>query len=232
TLNRPEARNAVPASGWALLEQTLGEVERSGAKVLVVYGAGTAFCAGADLQDFPALQRDPDARAAFRAAMREGLAGLSAAIMPTIAAIEGPCYGAGVALALACDLRLAGPGARFAITPAKFGISYPQEDVARLVALVGPGQASRLLLTALPIDGAEAARIGLVEIHSVDIQSALEEIVAAFVAASPASHLALKRAIGLAVRGIATDAVQDASFDTLFGAEDFARRLAALRGGR
>src|SRR4051794_27599105 len=179
TLGRPEARNAIPQSGWRELAARVREAEASAARALVLAGSPAAFCAGADLRDFPALQRDPAARADFRAAMREGLDGLAAATMPTIAAIEGPCYGAGVALALACDLRLAGPGARFAITPARFGISYPQEDVARLVALVGPGQASRLLLTALPIDAAEAARIGLVEIHSADVQAALDEIVAA-----------------------------------------------------
>ena len=80
--------------------------------------------------------------------MRRGLDSLRDLTIATVALVEGPCYGAGVALALACDLRIAGPGARFAITPAKFGISYPQEDVAGLVALVGPGQASRLLLGA------------------------------------------------------------------------------------
>jgi enoyl-CoA hydratase/carnithine racemase len=232
TLARPEARNAIPLAGWRDLAARVREAEASGARALVLAGSPSAFCAGADLRDFPALQRDPAARADFRAAMREGLDSLAAAAMPTIAAIEGPCYGAGVAVALACDLRLAGPGARFAVTPAKFGISYPQEDVARLVALVGPGQASRLLLTALPIDGAEAARIGLVEIHSADLEAALDEIVVACAAASPASHAALKRAIVLAARGIATDAAQDESFDALFGAEDFARRFAALRAGR
>jgi enoyl-CoA hydratase/carnithine racemase len=232
TLERPQARNAIPLAGWRELAAKVREAEAAGARALVLAGSESAFCAGADLQDFPALQHDPAARAGFRAAMREGMEGLAAAAMPTIAAIAGPCYGAGVALALACDLRLAGPAARFAITPAKFGISFPQEDVARLVALVGPGQASRLLLTALPIDGAEAARIGLVEIDTADLQSALEEIAGALVAASPASHRALKRAIALAVRGVATDSAQDAGFDALFGGEDFARRFAALRGGR
>jgi hypothetical protein len=60
----------------------------------------------------------------------------------------------------------------------------------------------------------------------------MDEIAAACIAASPASHVALKRAITLAARGIATDAAQDGSFDALFGAEDFAGRFAALRGGR
>ena len=64
---------------------------------------------------------------------------------------------------LAADLRIAGSNASFAIPPAQLGISYPAEDLARLSALVGPGQAARLVFTAETIDAAEALRIGLVE---------------------------------------------------------------------
>jgi enoyl-CoA hydratase/carnithine racemase len=143
-LHRPEARNAIPVRGWIGLAEACAEASRSGSRLLVLGGTGQAFCAGADLADFPAFAADPGAATAFRLVMRKGLDALGDAPFATLAAIEGPCYGAGVALAMACDLRVAGEGARFAITPARFGISYPQEDVARLVALVGPGQASRL----------------------------------------------------------------------------------------
>ncbi len=61
-------------------------------------------------------------------------------------------------------MRVAGPDASFAITPARFGISYPQPDLERLASLVGPGQAARLLYTAETIDAAEAHRIGLIEL--------------------------------------------------------------------
>ena len=133
------------------------------ARLLVVTGAGGTFCAGADLADFPAMQGDAVAAARFREAMRGALDALRGLVLPTLALIDGHCYGAGVALAMACDLRLASPAARFAITPAKFGISYPQEDVHRLVELVGPGQAARILFTAEPISGGEAQAIGLVD---------------------------------------------------------------------
>ncbi|HEY1604150.1 MAG TPA: enoyl-CoA hydratase/isomerase family protein [Allosphingosinicella sp.] len=230
TLNRPEARNAMKASGWGKLEQALGEAEGSGARVLIVRGAGSAFCAGADLGDFPAMHADADARARFRIAMRSAIERLAELPMPTIAAIDGACFGAGVALALACDIRVAGPGAGFAITPAKFGISYPQEDVARLVALVGPGQAARLLLSAGAIGAAEAARIGLVELlagESADEEA--ETLARAIAAGSSASHRMLKRGIALAAAGAARDAEQDREFDGLLGSDEFAGRLAAAR---
>ena len=227
-LDRPEARNAIPASGWADLAQRCAEAAASAARVLVVAGSREAFCAGADLADFPAFATDPRSATAFRLVMRKGLDALRDLPLATIAAVEGPCYGAGVALAMACDIRAAGPDARFAITPAKFGISYPQEDVARLVALVGPGQASRLLLGAGSIDSAEAARIGLVELVGDEVDALAEAICAN----SAESVAVLKRAIRLAAAGASRDEEQDRRFDAMFGSSDFRERLAALRRRR
>jgi enoyl-CoA hydratase/carnithine racemase len=231
-LDRPAARNAIPAQGWALLAHRCREAVRSAARLLIVSGTGDAFCAGADLDDFAAFTADPSAARAFRLMMRAGLDALRDLPLVTIAHVEGPCYGAGVALAMACDLRVAGAGAQFAITPAKFGISYPQEDVARLVALAGPGQAARLLLGAGSIDSAEAARIGLVEIAATDSRTAIDELAGAILANSPESVAVLKRAIRLAGDGVASDADQDRRFDAMFGAAEFRDRLAALRPRR
>lgn len=225
TLDRPEARNAIALDGWAALAACLETVAASDARLLVVAGAGGSYCAGADLKDFPLLATDEAARLRFRTEMRAALDRLAGLAMPTLAVIDGPCFGAGVALAMACDLRLARAGARFAITPAKLGIAYPQEDVRRLVALVGPGQAARLLLTAGEIGADEAARIGLVE--AVDADE--EGIVSAIVANAPASLAALKQAIRLAGAGVSNDPAQDALFDALIAGPDMAARLEALR---
>ncbi len=225
TLDRPEARNAIPAAGWAELERVIGEAGQKDARLLILSGEGGAFCAGADLSDFPALRAGEAARIRFREEMRAALDALQGLAVPTIALIEGPCYGAGVALAMACDLRVAGAGARFAITPARIGISYPQEDVHRLVALVGAGQAARLLFTAASIDGAEAVRIGLVELD----RAGLDPVVEAILANDRESLATLKRAIVLAARGGRVDAAQDRRFDALIGGEEMSRRLEALR---
>ena len=209
-LDRPEARNAIPAHGWARLAQRCGEAEAAGARLLVLAGTEAAFCAGADLADFPAFAADSGKASAFRLVMRRGLDSVRDLPIATLALIEGPCFGAGVALAMACDLRVAGPGARFAITPAKFGISYPQEDVARLVGLVGPGQASRLLLGAGTVDA----------------------LAAAICANSAESVAVLKRAIRLAAAGVGRDEEQDRRFDAMFGSGELRERLAALRPPR
>lgn len=225
TLDRPDARNAIPASGWETLAQSAERAVADGARLLVVAGSGSAFCAGADLNDFAGMAGDAEAAAAFRTAMRDSLIRLRQLPIPTIALVEGACFGAGVALAMACDLRLAGPAASFAITPAKMGISYPQEDVGRLVALVGPGQASRLLLTGAPIDSIEALRIGLADMPA----EALPETMAALLANSAESLETLKRGMLLAEQGEASDAGQDAAFASLLSSPGLAERLRARR---
>jgi enoyl-CoA hydratase/carnithine racemase len=218
--------------GWSALACSAERAVESGARALILSGEpGGAFCAGADISDFDRFRGDPKARTVFRLAIRGGLDRLRDLAVPTIALVEGACYGAGVALAMACDIRIAGAGARFAITPAKLGISYPQEDVHRLVSLVGPGQAARLLLRAGSIDGTEAARIGLAELYAGSgAAEAAVGLAEAMAANDPESLRTLKRAVGLAAAGVRQDERQDRVFDDLMGSEALARRLEAYRG--
>lgn len=224
-LARPEVRNAVPASGWDSLAALLDEAEGKGARLIVISGEGGAFCAGADLGDFAELAGDEAAAGEFRRAMRRGLDRLGALVVPSIALIDGACYGAGVALAAACDIRLAGPDARFAVTPAKMGISFPQEDLHRLVRLVGPGQAARLLFGGEAIGAREAIRIGLADGDSGEI-----DVLSAAILANDSESLGtLKRGIALAAAGVRSDVGQDRRFDRLLASEGLARRLEARR---
>lgn len=229
---RPETRNAIPLAGWSELADRSEEAVRQGARLLKLAGLRNgAFCAGADLGDFGPFGTDPSARTAFRLAIRSGLDRLSSLPIPTIAIVEGACFGAGVALAMACDIRMAGPSASFAITPAKLGISYPQEDVFRLVSLVGPGQAARLLFDAQPIDGGEAQRIGLVDrFVPEDLDGEIGQTAAAIVANDGESLRVLKRGIALAAAGRASDPEQDRLFDLMLGGEALQARLASHRG--
>ncbi len=232
-LNRPAVRNALAVEHWEDLADAVAGLQ---ARLLVVSGAGGAFSAGADISEFGALESDVPARTRFRTSMRRGIDAIASLAIPTVAWINGPCFGAGVALAMACDVRVADPAARFAITPAKMGIGYPQEDVARLVALVGPGGAARLLFTGEAIDAAEAERIGLIELRGGE--AALGALTDALLACDSDSIAMLKRGIRLAVQGIAADAEQDRCFEALLGSTAFAERLsrmrigAGLRGGR
>ena len=224
-LDRPAARNALSIEHWEKLAALCAEAAEGGARAIIVSGSGGAFCAGADLGEFGDLSRDETLRVRFRTAMRRGMDALRTLPLPSIAFIDGPCFGAGVALAIACDLRIATQSARFAITPAKMGIGYPQEDVARLVHLVGAGWASRLLFTGEPIDAATAERIGLVE--SIGDRSDAESIAQALLACDAESISMLKAGISLAERGIASDDAQDRRFDALLGSDRLRQALAA-----
>jgi enoyl-CoA hydratase/carnithine racemase len=225
TLDRPEARNAINVAGWAELAATIGRVAASDVRLLVVTGAGGAFCAGADLGDFAAMRGNEAAVTLFREEMRAALDALRALAIPTIAVVEGACYGAGVALAIACDIRVAASVSEFAITPAKIGISYPQEDVHRLVSLIGPGHAARMLFTAGKVYGNEAVEIGLADYHGPRER----EVIEATAANDAESLRTLKQAIALAAADIRQDAGMDARFDALLAGEEVARRLEALR---
>jgi enoyl-CoA hydratase/carnithine racemase len=223
-LDRPEARNALSIAHWEALAGDVSRVADSGARLLVLSGAGGVFCAGADLSEFGRFAEDEALRVRFRRAMRAAMDAIAQLPIPVLAAVDGPCFGAGVALAMACDLRIAAPDARFAITPAKMGIGYPQEDVERLVALVGPGWASRLLFTGDAIDAGTALRIGLVE----EMGSA-DAIVAAILACDSGSMAMLKRGIALALAGVRADDGQDARFDAMLGSPVLAEKLSRRR---
>lgn len=224
-IDRPDARNAIPLDGWDRLAETAEQIARHDPPLVVLTGAGGAFCAGADLKDLRSLRGDQSAAARFRLAMQRAIEALAALQMPLVASIEGPCFGAGVALAMACDFRIALSGARFAITPAKIGISYPQGDVERLVRLVGIGQAAHLLLTAGTIDGAEALRIGLVEASMSPDEAAA--MLANMAALAPESLRALKAALRTAA-GSGDEEGRRRDFERLAAGEELARRLEAF----
>lgn len=225
TLDRPTQRNAIPIAGWLTLRDVVAEIGRSDVRAAILSSAVPgSLSAGADLADLTALASDPPARTAFREAMRNGIEAVAALPMPVIAAVDGGCYGAAVALVLAADLRIAGDGALFATTPAKLGIGYPGEDVARLIDLVGRGQAARMLLAADPIDADEAYHIGLAELRASDALIAADSFAGRIAALAPEAVRILKRTL--------TDPHSPAvarDFDAAFGGTEFAERLTAFR---
>jgi enoyl-CoA hydratase/carnithine racemase len=175
-IDRAEKRNAFNQAMWDLFPQLLAEAMADPAvHVLVMRAAqpGSAFCAGADIGEFAAGARDAGWRAANQAAINRVQHELARAPKPTIALVEGDCVGGGCGMALACDFRIAGPKARFGITPAKLGLVYPLHDTKLLVDLVGPSQAKRILFTGALLPAAEAQAIGMVTIIDADPAAAL-----------------------------------------------------------
>lgn len=224
-IDRGSRRNAIPIAEWSALERVVVEAAAKDPRLMVITSADPAsFCAGADLSEFPMLVDDVRKRHVFRGAMNSALGRIRSVGKPTLAIVEGGCFGAGVSLAMACDMRVAGPNASFAITPARFGISYPQPDLQRLCDLVGPGQAARLLYGAETIDAAEAHRIGLVE--TIDTTQPVGAAMTARIAGNaPYSLCALKATLSGRF-GV------DKRFDDAFSSPDFAEGWEAFREGR
>lgn len=226
SLDRADARNAIGIDQWPKLTAHLQDIAASGVRALIVRSdVAGIFSSGADLGDLDGLAAEPAERTRFRVEMARAFDTLAALPIATIAAVDGGCYGAAVALALACDMRIAGVKAVFAVTPAKVGIVYPAGDVARLKAQVGPGQASRMLLTGMAIDAAEAARIGLVEQVADSADDAAAELAALIAANSRNSVAGLKRIV-------AGDVDADTLFEDAFGGVDFREGLVAFRERR
>lgn len=222
TLNRPAARNALPISGWLKLAEVAAEVAASDARVVILRSdVPVIFSAGADIAEFGTFTGDDATR--FREAMRAGIEAVAALPMPVIAVIDGGCFGAAIALVLACDLRVAGDGASFASTPAKLGIGYPREDVARLIAQIGKGNAARMLFTGEIVDAADALAMGLVELRWEEPEPLARAFADRIAANAPGAMKLLKRT--LADPG---DPALDAAFDAAFGGPEFAEGRAAF----
>lgn len=199
-------------------------------RILIVGSAQPGlFCAGADIGEFASRSGDADWRARNQAAIRNTQTTLARAPKPTVAAVAGDAVGGGCGIAMACDLRIAAPGARLGITPAKLGLVYPLHDTRLLVDLVGPAQAKRLLFSAQLIDAAEALRIGLVEVVADDLEAEIAAFAAAVIAMSPASQRGSKAIIQRIAEGAHDDdGVSAAGFDAAFTGADFHEGVAAF----
>lgn len=161
TIANEARRNAVDAEALVEFREAFLAAEREGIRCIVLTGAGEkAFCAGYDLRELQA--RDPDAPLPDEELGRT-LSAMERLGPPILAALRGAAYGAGAELAAACDLRIAQPGVRLAMPPARLGIVYAPAGLERFVELVGLSQAKRLFFTGDPVEAEEALSIGLVD---------------------------------------------------------------------
>jgi enoyl-CoA hydratase/carnithine racemase len=162
TIDRPAKRNAMSFEMWSAIPGLMAEVAADeSVRALVIRGTDH-FSAGADISEFAALRADAAGAERYGAAVRDGERAIAGLPKPTIAAITGVCVGGGCEIALACDMRVGAPNARFGITPAKLGIVYNFTSTKQLVDVVGPAWARQILFTADILDAETALRIGLV----------------------------------------------------------------------
>ncbi|MCB1365625.1 MAG: enoyl-CoA hydratase/isomerase family protein [Rhodobacteraceae bacterium] len=189
TIERPEKANSLTG---AMLADLAGIAESAGqARALILTGAGRVFSAGADLAEARAgLATSP---------LWERLSGALAALpCLTVAALNGTLAGGATGMALACDLRIAVPDARFFYPVMKLGFLPQPSDPARMAALIGPARTRLILMGGQKLDAQEAYEIGLIDriVQPGDLMATAREIVADTLAADPRIAARIKAMCG------------------------------------
>ena len=228
--NRPKARNAMT---WAMYEQLMemaGQLKANNSVRCVVFrgAGGQAFVAGTDIEQFTAFKTGEDGVAYERQieACIELLCGLP---MPTVAVVEGWCVGGGLAIATACDFRLATPGTKFGVPIAKtLGNCLSIQNVARLRAAFGHQRVKRMLVLAEFIAADEALACGFLQgietPEGIDLAASL--LVQRLIALAPVTQRVSKAALDrLATHNLAE---ADDLIRVAYGSDDFHEGVAAF----
>ena len=189
TLNRPDKRNAISFELVEELLRALDEIEKSDAQVLIITGAGKAFCAGLDLDDLKALVgKSHEENVTDSAFMARLFRRIYEFPLPTIAAVNGAAIAGGTGIATMCDFTLAVPEAKFGYTEVRIGF-VPAIVSSFLVMQVGHKIARDLLLTGRLFDAAEARGYGLVNeiVPPEKLMTRARELAAQLMENSPSS---------------------------------------------
>lgn len=211
TLNRPETRNALTTQVNDTVREAVNSAPASGARVVVLTGAGGAFSSGLDLR--VASEEGMDS-GRIESRMRTHFHGLIRAIracpLPTVAVVDGPAAGFGCDLALACDLRLVSDRARFGEIFVKRGLMPDGGGTWMLPRLIGLGRALELMLTGDLVDAAEAHRIGLANrvYPAQQLESAAWDFARTLAAGPPLVHRAVKAAVEAASHSTLDEALE------------------------
>jgi 2-(1,2-epoxy-1,2-dihydrophenyl)acetyl-CoA isomerase len=161
-LNNPERKNAIPPQGWPELAAALADFESSDQRALLVTGAGGDFCSGADLAGDQFERQSATESYARMAEVGKAATALHRITKPTVAAVEGVAVGAGMNLALGCDVVIASRSARFSEIFVRRGLTVDFGGSWLLPRLVGLARARELALSGRFVDGTEAEAMGLV----------------------------------------------------------------------
>lgn len=196
-LNRPERRNAISLAMRPLLNQLLRRAnEANEVRALILCGSGGSFCAGGDIDDMASLGADGEAGRRRMRQTGDVALMLSGMDVPVIAAVDGPAYGAGFGFAMAADLVLVSPAARFCASFGRLGLVPDAGLHHALPRRVGVARAKQLIFSAREIGADEALRIGAAdEMHPAErLEEAALAHASAFARAS-ATAIGLSKAI-------------------------------------
>jgi enoyl-CoA hydratase/carnithine racemase len=236
TIARPQKKNALRRAEWLALQGILELAQADPSlRGLILQAQGEAFCAGADISELQANIHDANWMQENHAIVQQTNFQLQNLLIPTLCLIDGDCFGGGLGLATACDFRFASERTRFALTPAKLGLSYSVADVTRLWHLIGPAGCRELLYLAPVITAKRAERMGLCALFAsaLDLQSATQTWCEQIVQTSGASHRAIKQnLLTIAAGQTSDDSASYRRFADMFGGVDFTEGASAFIGKR
>ncbi len=240
TIDNVAKQNALSFDMWDSLPTLVHALDEDPAvRVIVLRGAGEkAFASGSDISQFGERRNTPEGVALYNATVDRAVASVGAARKPTLAWVHGYCFGGGLALALHCDLRIAGEKASFCIPAGKVGLGYNHLWLQRLTWTVGPARAKEILYTARRYGADEALQMGLVnrQCDAASFAALLQEIGAL----APLTLIAAKAAIDATIVAgpydptAAIAAIQRCfeSRDYVEGRTAFSEKRAPAFGGR
>jgi enoyl-CoA hydratase/carnithine racemase len=228
--NRPEARNAMTFAMYEGLEEACARADDDDSvRVMVLRGAGgRAFVAGTDIAQFSAFTNGDDG-IAYEERITRVVNRLEDVTVPTVAAVEGACVGGGLALAAACDLRVATESSRFGVPIARtLGNCLSMNTYSLLVHHLGPGRTLDMLLRARLLSAADAHAAGFVGevVPDGELEPTLTALVDVLLSHAPLSMKAAGRAVARLRRANLPDG--DDLVREVFGSQDFRAGVAAF----
>jgi 2-(1,2-epoxy-1,2-dihydrophenyl)acetyl-CoA isomerase len=233
TIDRPDRKNAIPSDGWPLLAEAFIDFENGDDRVLVITGAAGEFCAGADLD----LTRFGDAMSVADGHRRMKVVERAATALhritkPTIAAVDGVAVGAGMNMALGCDVVIATDRARFSEIFVRRGLTVDFGGTWLLPRIVGLQRAKELALSGRMVNADEALRLGLVlDVVAPDaLADRVREMAASFLAGAPVAQKFAKQGIDASFHSSFAEATswEGQSQAILSGTEDVVEGVTAF----
>lgn len=237
TLRQPSRKNAVPGHGWDELTLALGDFAGSPQRVLVIKGAGDDFCSGADLNldDVDAMRSPATSREYMRGPGTAATA-LHRLAKPTVAAVDGVAIGAGMNLAIGCDIVIATTRARFAEIFVKRGLTLDFGGTWLLPRLIGMARARDLALTGRTVGAEEALEIGLVSrvVDPDQLEGVAAVIAEELTSGAPVAQRFIKTGLSRSLDMTFEQAIsyEDQAQATLLASDDFREGVAAFLGKR
>jgi enoyl-CoA hydratase/carnithine racemase len=206
TLNRGDVGNALSSAMLQKLTETFaGLAKEKATRCAILRGVGSkAFCVGIDLQEMlAATPAENYALISRGGGLRDALQALDDFPYPIIAQLQGYAFGAGLEMALACDIRIAAGGTRVGMPPARLGIIYPPEGIMRFIREVGPLTTKKLFLTARHFTSLEGKEMGLLDWVVPDevVEEFTMDMARDIMKRAPLSLIGMKKSISILARG-------------------------------